>query len=241
MSRAHRTPVTRHSKRTTSADSSGAKPAGLVVFDLDGTLLRGPTVCELLAGPLGRAAEMQRFEALSAEPDIAKSRVEMASWYLGKSPEELCDPLNRATWSPGVDTAIALLRKAGIEVAIATITWRFAAKWLADRIGVSRVFGTELGRGETIRHVWPRDKGAFLVALAKELGVPHQRTAAVGDSLNDKFLLTAASLRFFVGEGSPPSVLDIRHRPSADMLGIAREVVECWNTRGEDSAGSERP
>jgi phosphoserine phosphatase len=31
---------------------------GLVVFDLDGTLLRGQTVCEVLAAPLGRLDEM---------------------------------------------------------------------------------------------------------------------------------------------------------------------------------------
>lgn len=202
---------------------------GLVVFDLDGTLLCGPTVCELLAEPLGRAAEMQGFEALSAEADIAKSRVEMASWYRGISQEVLCDPLKRATWRPGVSAAISALRDADIEIAIATITWRFAAKWLADRIGVSRILGTELGQGGTIRHVWPRDKGDFLRALSKELGVPQERTAAVGDSLNDTSLLNAASLRFFVGEGRLPSVPDVRCRPNADILEIAREVVACWN------------
>ncbi len=31
---------------------------GLAVFDLDGTLLRGDTVCEVLAKPLDRLVEM---------------------------------------------------------------------------------------------------------------------------------------------------------------------------------------
>ncbi|MEK7316198.1 MAG: HAD-IB family phosphatase [Candidatus Eisenbacteria bacterium] len=221
----------------TPTDPVGAEPTGLVVFDLDGTLLCGPTVCEILAEPLGRGAAMRRFEGLSSEPDIAKSRVVMASWYRGIPLEKLCDPLKRATWRPGVNSAIALLREAGIEVAIATMTWRFAAKRLAERIGVSRVLGTELGQDEIIGHVWPRDKGDFLRALSKELGVPQQRTAAVGDSLNDTFLLTAASLRFFVGEGTLPTGLDVRHKPSADMLSIAREVVECWSVGRGDSAG----
>ena len=180
---------------------------------------------------------MRLFEALSAESDIAKSRIEMASWYRGISLEGLCDPLKRATWRPGGRAAIALLRESGIEVAIATITWRFAAVWLGERIGVSRILGTELNQGETIRHDWPRDKGDFLRALSKEIGVSQQRTAAVGDSPNDEFLLTAASMRFLVGEGSISSVLDVRHRPSADMLGIAREVVECWSGGRDDSGG----
>lgn len=54
--------------------------------------------------------------------------------------------------------------------------------------------------------------------------MPQERTAAVGASLNDTSLLTAASLRFFVGEGRLPSVPDVRRRPNADMWDIAREV-----------------
>jgi len=42
----------------------------LVAFDLDGTLLRGSTVCECIADGLGRRAEMARFERLTAQDDI---------------------------------------------------------------------------------------------------------------------------------------------------------------------------
>ena len=37
---------------------------GLAVFDLDGTLLRGPTVCEVLAQTLGRLDQMRQLEVL---------------------------------------------------------------------------------------------------------------------------------------------------------------------------------
>ena len=43
---------------------------GIVVFDLDGTLLRGETVCEMLARPLGRIDQMQEFEQLKCEAEI---------------------------------------------------------------------------------------------------------------------------------------------------------------------------
>jgi len=39
-------------------DHAPTRPLGLVVFDLDGTLTRGPTVCELLAQTLDRSARM---------------------------------------------------------------------------------------------------------------------------------------------------------------------------------------
>jgi hypothetical protein len=56
---------------------------GLAVFDLDGTLLRGPTVCEVLAQALGRLGHMRQLEALIAglsDVDIAAAREEMVRW-----------------------------------------------------------------------------------------------------------------------------------------------------------------
>jgi hypothetical protein len=44
----------------------------LAAFDLDGTLLRGVTVCGALTRPLGRLDQMQEFEQLSL-PDASES------------------------------------------------------------------------------------------------------------------------------------------------------------------------
>lgn len=204
------------------------RPRALVAFDLDGTLLRGATVCELLAAPLGRLAEMRRFEALSAEPEIAAARREMARWYEGRSVRELCEALGAATWAPGAREGIALLQAGGVEVAIASITWSFAVEWVAERLGVTRTLGTRLERGGRVRHVWPRDKGRWLERLVAELGVPAERVAAAGDSGSDADLLAASSLRFFVGAGAPPPLPALEHRPAADIGSLAREILERW-------------
>ncbi len=117
---------------------------GLVVFDLDGTLLRGPTVCELLAAPLGRSDEMRVFESVRTEEEIAQARVEMARWYGGIPREHLLESLATAQWAPRAFDGVALLRDAGIEVAIASITWTFGVEYFAARLGVSRTLGTGL-------------------------------------------------------------------------------------------------
>jgi phosphoserine phosphatase len=54
-----------------------ARLEGLVLFDLDGTLLRGQTVCEVMAYLLGRLGEMKRFEGLTGRAEIAAARMEM--------------------------------------------------------------------------------------------------------------------------------------------------------------------
>src|SRR5690242_6391875 len=110
------------------------KSRGLVVFDLDGTLLRGPTVCELLAAPLGRSDEMRAFEWLHTEQEIAQARVEMARWYSGIPRGRLLRSLETAQWASGAVEGVALLRDAGIEVAIASITWSFGVEYFATRL-----------------------------------------------------------------------------------------------------------
>ena len=201
---------------------------GLVVFDLDGTLLRGPTICELLAAPLGRLAEMQAFECLTRQSEIAEARVEMARWYKGFSRDRLIEFLRPPQWAPGATEGIALLQESAIEVAIASITWDFAVGWFADQLGVKHVLGTGLTDGGQIEHVWPEHKAEWLTSLANQLRVPNERTAAVGDSSGDVAMLNAATLRFFVGPHAP-SGLKCLHLPSANILELTRIVLTEWS------------
>jgi phosphoserine phosphatase len=205
---------------------------GLVAFDLDGTLLRGPTVCELLAEPLGRLAEMRRFETLSSEAEIAAARREMARWYADHTALQLCAALEAACFAPGAREGVALLQAGGVEVVIASITWSFAVEWVAARLGVARALGTRLEAGGDVADVWPRDKPRWLEGVRSELALPPARVAAVGDSHGDGALLAAAGLRFFVGRGKPPPLPGLLHRPGGDIEGIAREVLARWADGG---------
>jgi len=203
-------------------------PRGVVVFDLDGTLLRGDTVCEVLAKPLGRIDEMKRFEASTSERDIEIGRLEMAAWYKGHPLETLQNHLRNAQWAPGAHQAIRLLQDAHVEVAIASITWKFAVQWFAHQLNVTHCLGTDLTpRGEVV-HVWGRDKARWLRELVATSGVSPDRTAAVGDSNGDVDMLRAATLRFFVGV-QPLTGLDaVIHLPETDLRVVAEYVIHEW-------------
>src|SRR4029453_18969850 len=95
---------------------------GLVIFDLDGTLLRGPTVCEVLAEPLGYTEEMRELEAISDEEQWSAARVKMAGWYRNYTTAELQGHLNKARWAPGVVEAVDLLRGRKIKFVIVSFT-----------------------------------------------------------------------------------------------------------------------
>ena len=201
---------------------------GLVVFDLDGTLLRGPTICELLAEPLGRSVEMKRFESMMSQEEIALARLEMAKWYRGTSRETLLKCLDSPCWARGAQAAVSRLKRANLEVAIASITWDFAVNKIATDLGIARFLGTGLQPDGTITHVWPEDKAVWAYQLASSLGLGRERTAAVGDSPNDTPMLRAAGLPFYLGE-SPPAGLDCVHAPSGDLLPIADEIISRWS------------
>ena len=203
---------------------------GLVCFDLDGTLLRGQTVCELLAEPLGRRREMEQLESSkpTSEREIAEARAEMARWYDGVSLAELKSYCEKAVWAPGAKEAVAYLQRRNIHVAIASITWKFAVSWFAAELNITSFLGTDLLSSGGIEHVWGRTKGTWSLQLANDLGIEESRIAAIGDSAGDTDLLKAAALRFFVGSEPPNSILAVIHLPAANLRSIAEHIIHVW-------------
>ena len=201
---------------------------GIVAFDLDGTLLRGPTVCEVLAKPLGRLAEMRRFEAYTTEGEVAAARLEMVQWYRDYTVAELQMHLRNARWAPGAHEGIRRLRGEGIEVAILSVTWTFAVRWFAEQLNVSHYLGTELLPDGEIVHSWGREKARFLKELVFKSGVSSSRVAAVGDSTGDNEMLREASLRFFLGANPSPDLEAIIHLPDGDIDTVATRILDEW-------------
>ena len=205
-----------------------AAPRGIVVFDLDGTLLRGDTVCELLARPLGRIRQMRAFEQLKSEAEIAGARQQMLSWYAGHTREALCGHLRTARWAPGAHNAVRDLREAGVLVAIASITWYFAVEWFANQLGIDHCLGTDGKPDGEITHVWGRDKARWMNELVCEYRIPDNRVAAVGDSSGDIEMLEAAHLRYFVGDAPDPEIPALVHIPDANLHLIAKSILDSW-------------
>src|SRR6185437_9618675 len=76
-------------------------PIDLVAFDLDGTLLRGDTVCLAIATRLGRRERMFELERLTSREDIRAAREEMATWYRAVPMTELLASLETLQFAPG--------------------------------------------------------------------------------------------------------------------------------------------
>jgi HAD superfamily phosphoserine phosphatase-like hydrolase len=211
-----------------------ARPA-LITFDLDGTLLRDLTVCEVLAEAFGQLPRMREFERFTERAAIAAARVEMARWYEAVSRERLLAVVERARLAPGAEEGIARLRACGVTVAIASITWDFAVEHFADRLGVKHVLATRLHSPQRIDHAWAEDKARFVRELALQLEIPLERTAAVGDSPGDVLMLNAVRIPFYVGSDCAVASADWLCWPGADIRTIAAHVLQSWGPASADA------
>lgn len=185
----------------------------LVAFDLDGTLLPGTSISLILADRLGHRAMMDALEARYARGEIGNDVVatESAASFAGVPLSDIALALSDAPFIPGIVATLDALRSEGIVPILATVTWRFAARVVADRFGFAEASGTELGEadgcptGIVTRHFNGADKAAFVRAAAAARTIALADCAAVGDSRSDlaMFAIVGRSIAF---NGTPDAV-----------------------------------
>jgi phosphoserine phosphatase len=196
----------------------------LVAFDLDGTLLRGHTVCEGLAARLGRLERMRELERLHERRALEAARAEMLSWYPTDSLDALCAELPGVAIAPGADEAFALLRARGVATAIVSITWSFAVRHFARRFGADAFVGTHVDGGR-IGHFWPEDKPRWLASECARRGWSLADVAAIGDSSGDAPMLRAVGRGVCVGRDPLPGCDGVEHAPLADLRIVTERLI----------------
>jgi phosphoserine phosphatase len=210
--------------RRPGVSATASRPVRLVAFDLDGTLIRGPTICETLAASFGKLARMQEIEQLRDVAKIRAARAEMLGWYGDGPLDALCARLADVEIAPGTEQAFTRLAQRGVATVIVSITWAFAVAWFARRFGAQAWIGTDVLAGE-VRHFWPGDKPVWLAECAGQRGISMGDVAAVGDSPGDVLMLAAVGHPIFVGAALPAEISHSVHAPHADMRDIADLIL----------------
>ena len=174
----------------------------VIVFDLDGTLLRGTSVSLLLAQWLGQAEEMAELERAFHAHEISNSVVAdtSAGWLAGRSTADAWRVLTDGTWIAGMAETFRALTDAGVSLLLGTITWSFAAGMLRERYGFAAVSGTEMRVNDGIlsgivtRYFDEHDKVRFVEKWCVQNGFSMSQVAAVGDSRSDVPLFRRAGM-----------------------------------------------
>ena len=165
----------------------------IVVFDLDGTLLRGTSVSLLLAQWLGQTEEIAELERAFHAHEISNRVVAdtSAGWLAGQSTAEAWRVLAEGTWIAGMTETFQALAADGVSLLLGTITWSFAAEMLRERHGFAAVSGTEMQAtdgvlsGMVSRYFDEHDKVRFVEDWCTQNGFSMSQVAAVGDSRSD--------------------------------------------------------
>jgi phosphoserine phosphatase len=211
----------------------------VVVFDLDGTLLRGTTVSLLLAQWLGREGEITELERAFHAHAISNSVVAdtSAGWLAGKSVAEAWRVLEDGPWIDGMAETFQVLAGAQVSLLLGTITWSFAAEMLRESYGFAAASGTEMRvvdgvlSGTVSRYFDEHDKARFVEDWCAQHGYSMSQVAAIGDSRSDVPLFDRAGLSIALNATSDARavathVLDTENlRDVLALLQPAREVV----------------
>jgi phosphoserine phosphatase len=185
--------------------------AGIVAFDLDGTLVTGTSVCIHLA-PWVSHRDIEELESRYDAGIITNQQVadRDGSFYARRARADAYMQLETIPLISGISDTIEWLRAHQLVPMIATVTWSFAAEFLAERFGFAAAAGCKMAEedgillGTVARHFAPEDKATFVHDVAASEGVEMDRVVAVGDSQSDVPMFAAAGfgIALYAGEAA---------------------------------------
>jgi phosphoserine phosphatase len=184
------TPASGHRRRRVSRPT-----IKLAVFDLDGTLTRsGTSVLRHVGREFGFAAKADRLAALYADRVLTNAEVsrDAAESLRGRHRRDLEHALESLPMVEGIAETVALLHGLQVCCALATITFDFAAQYVARKFGFTRVSATPLEWSQDDRltgnvpvALEGRDKCDFIERQCAELAISRRQVLVVGDAHSD--------------------------------------------------------
>jgi phosphoserine phosphatase len=206
-----------------------------VFFDVDGTLVPGPSSAQYLAGFLGHGATVAAAEADWDAGRVSSEYVERAdgAGWAGATPGQVREWLAGLPLVAGIAEVVAWCERREVLTALATLAWAPVGAYLCDTYGFAAASGPRLElaesrfTGEVAEHCDEFAKRDFAVALAAAAGLGMDRVAAVGDSRSDVPLFEAASLAVsFNGDAHLTELADA-HVSGHDLRAVL-PALESW-------------
>ena len=174
----------------------------LVVTDVDSTFITAEVI-ELLAEHAGTRAEVAAIteRAMRGELDFTASLHARVATLAGLPVSVFAEVLSEVELTPGARELVTELRARGWPLALVSGGFAEVVEPLAASLGIEHVRANRLearaGRltGRVLGEVVDRaGKERALREIAASLGIPLERTVAIGDGANDLDMLAAAGL-----------------------------------------------
>ena len=168
-------------------------PSRLVLFDLDGTLMPGTSTTLYLAEQLGHLDQVTRLEEeyRAGQIDNTKVAIETGALLGGVLLSDIEELFRKAPNIRNIGETVSHLQRNGFAVVLGSITWSFFVRLFALEFGFDGYCGTDMDQrdgaltGRVTNVCTERDKLSFFLDRRDKLGIPNDRTVAVGDSRSD--------------------------------------------------------
>ena len=181
----------------------------LVLFDMDGTLLKKRTFF-VIAEQYGFTDQLMMI--LKSEKKPYEKTIAIASLLKGLKKKDLLDLFHKIPFQEDVELVLTELHRREIITAIASDSYQFAADDLKDRLGMNYAFANDLIikdgivtgdiairnsqlHEDSIDHqIYSNCKSDILEELCSSLHLSLEETIAIGDGIVDRGMLTRAGL-----------------------------------------------
>ncbi|NAZ84374.1 HAD hydrolase family protein [Kineococcus sp. R8] len=168
---------------------------------MDGTLVSGTTALAHLGTWIGHAPRIEGLEAKLAVGQVSDQEVadSYATFYEGIAVADASSAMSGIPRIDDIAEGVAMLQQRSVPACIATVSWSFAARSLADLWGFTDVCGADLEvdsstarfTGRVARHFGPEDKVAFVAERCRRDRIGLEHVVAIGDSRSDLPLFEA--------------------------------------------------
>lgn len=200
---------------------------GLVVFDLDSTLIQLESI-DTLATLNGTSHDVAAIteRAMQGELDFKSALFERVAYLEGIHEDDIFTLVDQIRISPGADELIKFFRGKRWKIAILSGGFTWFADQVAMRWGVDFVACNALEvragqlTGKLVGEIIDAEaKANYLEALRNQYGFDRRQVIAVGDGANDIPMVTAAGLGVaFNGKAALIKVADISLQERLDQL-----------------------